>query len=262
MKQQPLLDLLVARYPEESRESLLSWVLCGEVFVEGHRTREPKRKFPADAAVERRSAGYVSRAGSKLEAALTDFAVEIAGKVFLDVGAATGGFTDCLLQHGAAHVHAVDVAHNMLDYRLRTDPRVTAHERVNARSLPPLDPVPHAVVCDVSFRSLRGIAGQLIAGAEEGWGIFLVKPQFELAASSRLRETTAGEEAGSGFDGVVRSREDALGIVGTLLRLLEQEERVFAHRIIESPVRGRRGNTEFLALLKRERGPGLEAVFS
>lgn len=253
MKKMSLLDLLVAKFPDYDRETLLSWVLCGEVYVAGERVKDPKRSIPSDSELERRTEKYVSRAGEKLEAALHRFRIAVEGKVFLDVGAATGGFTDCLLQHGAAHVHTVDVARNMLDYRIRNDSRVTVHEETNARDIPSVDPAPHAAVCDLSFRSLRGIAGALLSQAGEGWGLFLVKPQFEIAALRR-REPSGGENAFGNagepeFDGVIRSREESLAIVRDLLTALP-EERAYPHDICLSPVRGRKGNREYVVLLR------------
>lgn len=276
-KRTALLELLMARFPGIPRERLLSWVLCGEVYVSGERVRDPKRRVSAAAEVERRTDRYVSRAGEKLEAALDRFDVLVSGKTFLDVGAATGGFTDCLLQYGAAYVHTVDVAQNMLAYSVRTDSRVGVHEGTNVRRLPELEPGPDAVVCDLSFRSLRGVAGSLVQLAREDWGLFLVKPQFEREHPSRYSDAGHGEasrvapeaEAGLGtregaepsFRGVVESAEEAVAIVRELLQDL-QAEGAHAHALMLSPVRGRKGNREFLALLRGHPGPDVADLFS
>jgi 23S rRNA (cytidine1920-2'-O)/16S rRNA (cytidine1409-2'-O)-methyltransferase len=179
---------------------------------------------------------YVSRGGIKLAAALDRFAIDPSGVVCLDVGASTGGFTDCLLQRGAARVYAVDVGHGQLDSRLRDDPRVVVRERVNARSLSAAD-VPETVglaVADVSFISLRLILPAVVARMSPGGlGVLLVKPQFEAGR----REVPRG--------GVVRSEE-------TRRRVLEEIE-TFGRELgleilgsLESPIRGARGNAEFL----------------
>jgi 23S rRNA (cytidine1920-2'-O)/16S rRNA (cytidine1409-2'-O)-methyltransferase len=252
-KKRPLLDVLAGRYPDDERESLMARVSCGEVFVEGERVRDPKREVALDADIALSSPRYVSRGGEKLEAALGAWKLAVAGKVFLDAGASTGGFTDCLLAHGARLVHAVDVGYNQLAYRLRRDSRVQVHERTNIREIESLDPSPDAAVCDLSFRSLRGIAGRLLELSCEGWAVALVKPQFE------LRDAAGGSE--QRFDGVLREEAEAVQVLDTVLAALEQEG-AFATRVMSSPLRGRRGNREFLCLLERERSATRKEVLA
>lgn len=231
-----LLQLLRERFPNESPKELHARILCGEVLVGGETERDPARSVASDVRIEWRVSRYVSRGGLKLEAALAAWQLPVKGRVFVDAGASTGGFTDCLLHAGAERVHAVDVGYNQLDYRLRQDPRVVVHERTNLMSLETLDPQPHAGVADLSFRSLRGAARKLLSLTREGWAVVLVKPQFELPSPDRS------------FDGVIRDRGQLLNtlmrVVGTL-----GDEDVVVVRTMPSPVPGRKGNREFLFLI-------------
>ena len=230
--------LLVLRGLAPTREKAQAMILAGAVTVSGRRADKAGAPVAEDAEVE--VAGpphpYVSRGGVKLAAALDAFGIDPAGRVCLDVGASTGGFTDCLLQRGAARVYAVDVGHGQLDARLRADPRVVVREKVNARSLSRaevLEPVSLAAV-DVSFISLRLVLPAVAALVEPGGAIVtLVKPQFEAGR----REVPRG--------GVVRDEEVRRRVV---------EEVAAAGRAlglevagsIPSPIRGARGNEEFL----------------
>src|SRR6266436_97748 len=152
------LDVMLAeRGLAESREKAQALVLAGEVLVNGVKAQKPGQSVTAEADLQVLSRpAYVGRGGLKLEAAIRHFGVEVAGRVCLDVGASTGGFTDCLLQHGAARVHAVDVGAGQIDWKLRSDPRVILHERLNARYLRPEDigELIDLAVCDVSFISV------------------------------------------------------------------------------------------------------------
>src|SRR5689334_12063339 len=179
------LDVLLAdRGLAESREKAQALIIAGQVRVDGVKARKPGQSVAAGARVEVLAPPpYVSRGGLKLAAALDHFDISPSGRVCLDVGASTGGFTDCLLQRGAARVHVVDVGAGQLDWKLRTDSRVVLHERVNARYLRYEDigePVGLAV-CDVSFISvtliLPALAPLLQPSAEM---VILVKPQFEV----------------------------------------------------------------------------------
>ena len=157
------LDVMLAeRGLAESREKAQALVLAGEVLVNGVKARKPGQSVPAGADLQvMQRPLYVGRGGLKLEAAIDRFNIQVAGRVCLDVGSSTGGFTDCLLQRGAARVHTVDVGAGQLDWKLRTDSRVVLHERVNARYLRYEDigePVGLAV-CDVSFISVTHPAG-------------------------------------------------------------------------------------------------------
>jgi 23S rRNA (cytidine1920-2'-O)/16S rRNA (cytidine1409-2'-O)-methyltransferase len=169
--------LLVERGLAESRAQAQALVLAGR--VPGHAKAGEQVEEDADLVVEQ-PPRYVSRGGEKLEHALETLAVSVEGARCLDVGASTGGFTDCLLQHGAAHVIALDVGYGQLHERLRADERVTVLERINVRRLPELDYAPGIVTCDVSFISLRTALPPALAAAAPSWqAIVLVKPQFE-----------------------------------------------------------------------------------
>jgi 23S rRNA (cytidine1920-2'-O)/16S rRNA (cytidine1409-2'-O)-methyltransferase len=169
--------LLVERGLAESRAQAQALVLAG--LVRGH--AKPGEQVPDDAPLEvERPPPYVSRAGHKLANALDAFGLDVAGLDCLDVGASTGGFTDVLLQRGAARVIALDVGYGQLHPRLRADPRVTVLERTNARSVTSLPFPPQLVVCDVSFISVRLVLPPVLALAAPGWrSLVLVKPQFE-----------------------------------------------------------------------------------
>jgi 23S rRNA (cytidine1920-2'-O)/16S rRNA (cytidine1409-2'-O)-methyltransferase len=176
--------VLVERGLAESPQKAQAMILAGEIRVSGVTARSAGMQVAGDAQIEvsSRQQKYASRGGLKLEGALEDFSINPARKTCLDVGASTGGFTDCLLQHGAARVYAVDVNVSQLDWKLRQDPRVIAVER-NARELKPTD-VPELVdliVADVSFISVCKVLGPASACAKPGADfLILVKPQFEL----------------------------------------------------------------------------------
>ena len=250
---QTLLARLCAMYPEPGREHWYAAVMCGEVRVDGERVRDPARTIIGTATVVvQHEAALASRAGYKLLHALERFGVPVAGKVVLDAGAATGGFTDCLLRRGASHVHCVDVAYGALAYRLRNDPRITVHERTNIMHMPAggLRPHPDGAVCDLSFRSLRGAAARILALTREGWLIALVKPQFEWRAAGG--DAPGQSDAGGGtprrFDGLVRGVDAIVAVVRTLQAALA-EEGIAIRRCTPAPVAGRRGNREVLGLL-------------
>lgn len=233
--------LLVRRGLCPSREKAQRLIMAGEVFSGGTRLLKASQILAGDAPLEVRAADrFVGRGGLKLEKALDHFALSPAGRVCLDVGASTGGFTDCLLQRGAARVYALDVGHGQLDWRLRTNPRVVVMEHCNARHLEPGD-LPEKVsiaVADVSFISLTLVLPP-VAGVLSDGGIMvaLIKPQFELSRS----------EVGRG--GVVRE-------AAAHDRAVEKIRAFAAARgwewagVTESPVTGADGNREFLCLLK------------
>jgi 23S rRNA (cytidine1920-2'-O)/16S rRNA (cytidine1409-2'-O)-methyltransferase len=184
---------------------------------------------------------YVSRGGLKLEAALRHFALDVAGAVCVDIGTSTGGFTDCLLQHGAARVHAVDTGTGQIDWRLRGDPRVVLHESFNARNLQMADlgePVDLAV-CDVSFISATRIVPAIVRvlKPETGRMLVLVKPQFEVPRG----------QVGEG--GIVR--EPALHAASCARVRTCVEESGFTTDIMDSPITGAEGNKEFLLYARR-----------
>jgi 23S rRNA (cytidine1920-2'-O)/16S rRNA (cytidine1409-2'-O)-methyltransferase len=236
----PLIELLKARYPQRSEQELRARVIRGEVLAAGEPVIKPGALVAADVPVEVRSGPpFVSRGGEKLDAALRAWRIDCGGAPWIDAGCSTGGFTDCLLQHGAALVYAVDVGVGQLDWRLRTDPRVKAMEGTNILHVmrPSLDPPPIRAVADLSFRSLQGVARHILGLTSEGRGIFLVKPQFELRRPPE------------GFRGVVKDRGAAVDIAQDLLRRLAAEG-VTAEKAMPSPISGRKGNTEFLLLLR------------
>lgn len=235
--------LLVSRGLAPTRHKAQALIMAGKVFAGGKRVEKPGVRMPEDTGFELRGGiPYVSRGGLKLEAALKRFGVDPTGAGCLDVGASTGGFTDCLLQHGAAGVHAVDVGYGQLDWKLRNDPRVTVVERTNFRIVGP-ELLPgdfQLAVVDVSFISLRLILPSLkrflAPGAE---AIVLVKPQFEAGRG----------QVGKG--GIVRDE-------GVRARVLEEVEAAAVAEgfqvlgRMESPIRGADGNLEYLAHLRWE----------
>jgi 23S rRNA (cytidine1920-2'-O)/16S rRNA (cytidine1409-2'-O)-methyltransferase len=176
--------LVVARGLADSLPKAQAMILAGEVSVDGARANKAGERFPNEARIEvtSRSGKYVSRGGLKLEGALQDFAIDPTGRTCLDIGSSTGGFTDCLLQHGAARVYAVDVNVDQLAWKLRLDPRVIPISR-NARALRAADiPEPADLISiDVSFISVRKILSAAVAAAKpDATLLILIKPQFEL----------------------------------------------------------------------------------
>lgn len=234
-----LLDVLVQKWPHLSREKILSLILCGDVTVEGETVRDPRRLVQPDATVTQKPQGYVSRAGYKLEAALTTWGFDVHDKVVLDVGASTGGFTEALLRHGARMVYSLDVAVGFLAPRLVNDPRVINMEGTNIRNLPELEPAPHGAVMDLSFRSIDEIIPLLLERVAEKWVICLVKPQFEFKKYGPRQVP---------FNGVL-SEDRAQETVHNLLVHLESQG-IGTERLMPSPLRGRRGNQEYLALFR------------
>jgi len=237
-----LLDLLAERFPGADRERLLARILGGEVYVQDERVRDPARRVPVDSAVElHRERKYVSRGGDKLEPVLREWSIPTAGRVFLDAGASTGGFTDCLLRHGAALVYAVDVGYNQLAYELRQDPRVRIFERCNIMELDAalLDPPPHVAFADLSFRSIVGAASRLLALTAENRLVALVKPQFEWRRPAE------------GFTGVVQSGERVLEIASEVVERLWRG-RSYVTRVALSQLRGSRGNRELFFMIEGE----------
>src|ERR687883_1151338 len=188
MNRERIDKLLVERGLASSRTKAQALVMAGVVLVNEQRVLKPSEMFGPDAAIRLKGAGdpaarYVGRGGLKLEAALREFNLDVTGLLCLDVGASTGGFTDCLLQHGARRVVAVDVGHNQMDWRLRRDPRVEVREGVNARYFKPedFDEKFDLAVMDVSFISATKVMPAVIPLlTEEGQLVTLIKPQFEV----------------------------------------------------------------------------------
>jgi 23S rRNA (cytidine1920-2'-O)/16S rRNA (cytidine1409-2'-O)-methyltransferase len=231
------LDLaLVDRQLVDSRERAQALILAGKVSVDGQRADKPGRAVYDDARIAiEQPLRFVSRAGLKLEAALQAFEVLVEQKICLDIGTSTGGFTDCLLQHGAKRVHAVDTGAGQIHWKLRTDPRVVLHENVNARylTLEQIGEMADVIVCDVSFISVTLLIPALerLLTHNGAW-IILVKPHFEVGR----------ELVGKG--GIVREANAQLAACERVARALE--ERDFSTRYIESPILGTEGNREFL----------------
>jgi 23S rRNA (cytidine1920-2'-O)/16S rRNA (cytidine1409-2'-O)-methyltransferase len=228
--------LVVDRGLAESREKARALILAGQVLVNGQKADKAGANIDPAAKIEiLTQPRYVGRGGLKLEAALDHFAISATGKICLDVGSSTGGFTDCLLQRGAKRVYAIDVGTGQLDWKLRNDPRVVVQEQVNARYLT-RDQIPEPIalaVCDVSFISitmiLPALTGLLAADAEM---VILVKPQFELER----------DQVGKG--GIIRDpalHHRACQRVETAVQQLG-----FHTQIIPSPILGAEGNREFL----------------
>jgi 23S rRNA (cytidine1920-2'-O)/16S rRNA (cytidine1409-2'-O)-methyltransferase len=230
--------LLVERGLADSRSQAQRLVMAGQVRVDGQVVPKPSAAVPADAQVQVDwGPRYVSRGGEKLEAALQAFDLPVAGQVCADVGASTGGFTDCLLQAGAARVYAIDVGHGILHWKLRQDPRVVVMERTNARNLERLPEPVGLVAMDASFISLKVLLPVVRAWFPErgGQAVVLVKPQFE-----------AGRRAVARGAGVIRDpdvhRQVLLDVLGFAVQL------GFGLRgLIRSPLLGPKGNAEFLA---------------
>ncbi len=228
--------LLVDRGLAESREKAQALILAGHVLVNGQKAEKPGHSVAGDARIELlERMPYVSRGGYKLAAALDHWAIDVEGRVCLDVGASTGGFTDCLLQRGAARVWSIDVGHGQLDWKLRNDPRVVVREGMNARSLPAEDfPVKFALaVCDASFISTTLLIPAIVPLlAPRGELVILVKPQFEV------------ERGQVGKGGIVRDPELHLAACDRVRAAVEA--RGFHGRVIASPILGAEGNREFL----------------
>jgi len=236
---QRLDQLLVERGLAESRAKAQRLILAGVVRADGQPAFKPGQEFPAEAvlavaAPER----FVGRGGEKLEKAFEVFALDVRDKVCLDVGASTGGFTDCLLQHGAAKVFAVDVGKGQLHWKLRQDPRVIIMEQVNARYLKPgdLDAVPAFAAVDVAFISLTKVLPAVNTPLCSGAVIItLIKPQFEAGRKEVCR------------GGVVRDAAVHERVVSQIRAFGQAELGLVWRGVCESPIRGPAGNIEFLA---------------
>ncbi|HKY70784.1 MAG TPA: TlyA family RNA methyltransferase [Nitrospira sp.] len=235
--------LLVQHGLVDSREVAVRTILAGGVSVDGMIVDKPARLVARGARIEiERAAPFVSRAGEKLAAAMDAFSIDPRGLIALDVGSSTGGFTDCLLQRGAKRVYAVDVGYGLIDWKLRQDPRVVLHERTNIRyidrSLIP-EPVDVAVI-DVSFISLTLVLPSVVPLlAQQARVVALVKPQFEVGKG----------QVGSG--GIVRNEGQRRAVTE---KVISSAERLGfeAIGVLDSPVKGRKGNQEILVSFRRQ----------
>jgi len=238
---------LVERGLAPSREKARALILAGDVLVDERPLAKAGDLVPENAVLRlrREPLPYVSRGGLKLEKALDAFALDVRGCVALDIGASTGGFTDCLLQRGAARVHCVDVGQAQLHEKIARDPRVVVHDRTNVRHLTPelLPERPTVVVIDVSFISLRLVLPSVVmVAAPEAEVVALVKPQFEVGR----------EHVGKG--GIVRDEQARLRAVETTA----QAAAALGFGVrgqITSPITGAKGNVEFLVHLRSPRSP-------
>ena len=245
MNKERIDKLLHERGFAESRSKAQAMVMAGVVLVDEKRAEKASEMFPVGANIRIKGdspeSRYVGRGGLKLEAALREFEIDTSGYSCLDIGASTGGFTDCLLQHGAASVVAVDAGTNQLVWKLREDPRVDVREKTNARELKPedFDTGFDLVVIDVSFISVTKIIPVLPALLNDGGRvIILIKPQFEVGKG----------EVGKG--GIVREPEKHERVVS------EVNTCAGAHGlaplgVIDSPITGAEGNKEFLGLYEK-----------
>jgi 23S rRNA (cytidine1920-2'-O)/16S rRNA (cytidine1409-2'-O)-methyltransferase len=236
-------ELLVEKEFAPSREKAKALIMAGLVSVEGARADKPGRVLPVSAAVTVKTPAisYVSRGGVKLEAVLDAFSVDVTDKVFLDVGASTGGFTDCLLRHGARRVIAVDVGYGQFDWKLRNDPRVRLLEKTNVRYLKPehLGESVDGAAIDVSFISLALIVPAVsLLLKPQAMILALIKPQFEVGKG----------KVGKG--GVVRDPKLHHQVMDDVIACFQLNGWAL-HGHIPSPVLGPKGNQEFLVFLTR-----------
>lgn len=241
MPRSPRLDhVLVERQLADTRSRAKALILAGDVLVNGQKeTRAGHPVSPADTVSLRAVPRFVSRGGEKLDHALESFGIDVTGIVATDLGASTGGFTDCLLQRGASRVYAVDVGYGQIDERLRIDDRVIVMERVNARYLETLPEPVQIVVIDVSFISLDlmfPVVSRILA--DGGHCVPLIKPQFEAGR----------DDVGKG--GVVRDPAIHRLVLTRAIRSAEQNG-LAMQGLVASPLRGPAGNVEFLADLRK-----------
>ena len=248
MSKQRLDILLVSRNLVESRELAQRLIIAGEVSVGGHPSTKPGLKVNEDADITiRNRPRYVSRGGLKMEGALNAFPVSAEGKVCLDIGASTGGFTDCLLQHGAARVHAIDVGTNQLVWKLRQDPRVIVKEKFNARYMTPEDIGEQVdlIVSDVSFISLKKILPAAFPLLKKGGdALVLIKPQFE-----------AGREK-VGKKGVVREPATHAEVLH-MAQGYAMANHFTPAGLDFSPIKGPEGNIEYLMFVQKSDEPAV-----
>lgn len=238
---------MVERALAPSREKAKAYIMSGDVYVDGQKEDKAGTMFPETVKIEVRgnTLPYVSRGGLKLEKAMKHFGVSLSGKVCMDVGASTGGFTDCMLQNGAEKVYSIDVGYGQLDWKLRNDPRVICMEKTNIRYVVPEDieePAAFSSI-DVSFISLTKVllpVRNLLT--QDGEIVCLIKPQFE-----------AGREK-VGKKGVVREPAVHLEVIEKVLDYAAQIA-LEPHHLSFSPIKGPEGNIEYLLhLIKRPEG--------
>jgi len=239
--------LLTERGLAETRSKAQGMIMAGEVIVDGQKVDKPGSKVSLDAKIDLKTKKrFVGRGGEKLEGALHTFPIVTQGMCCADVGSCTGGFTDCLLQHGAKKVYAIDVGYGQLDYRLRSDPRVVTMERTNARYVDALPESIDLVVVDVSFISLKLIIPKAQAWlTDNGQMITLIKPQFEAGR----------DEVGKG--GIIRDKEVHRAVLLTICQFATQTG-LAVSGLTHSPIQGSDGNIEFLAWLTQNKALAID----
>lgn len=235
--------LLINKGLVTGRDRAKAVIMSGAVYVNGEQATKAGMTYPPDAEIVLKdtSMKYVSRGGYKLEKALKVFPVELKSKVCLDVGASTGGFTDCMLQNGARRVYAIDVGYGQLDLKLRNDPRVVNMERTNIRYVEEIPEKAEFFSVDVAFISLRLVVPVLKnLVCKEAEGVLLIKPQFEAGPKN------------VGKGGVVRDSKVHIDVINSILESAEEEE--FTPLGLDfSPIKGPKGNIEYLLYVKKEK---------
>ncbi|HIC08983.1 MAG TPA: TlyA family RNA methyltransferase, partial [Aquificales bacterium] len=242
-KKERIDKLLVQKGLAPTREKAQALVMAGQVYVDGRKVEKAGERVSPDSRIEVKGGmKYVSRGGYKLEKALKTFGVNPEGWVCLDVGASTGGFTDCLLQHGAKRVYAVDVGTAQLDQKLRQDPRVVSYEKTDARNLTE-EHIPEKVdliTVDVSFIPLEKVLPSVVPFLKEGGLIVaLVKPQFELSPKDVKK-------------GVVRDPSKRREAINKVAHFAVENLKLSLLGVTKSAPKGPKGNEEFLLLLKKD----------
>lgn len=251
MPKQRLDILLVERGLAESRTKAQALIMAGQVRVDGQTALRPASLLPTDSVLTVESGPrFVSRGGEKLDAAFKAFPLDVQGKICADVGASTGGFTDCLLQHGAAKVYAIDVGKGLLDWKLRNDPRVVVMEETNARYISSLLEVVDFITIDASFISLK-----ILLPVVKRWSaphvasvVALIKPQFE-----------AGRKISARGQGVIRDPMVHQQVLFEVLTFA-QKQGWQVQGLIKSPLVGPKGNVEFLVWLGEETAADLATL--
>ncbi|MCL2705024.1 MAG: TlyA family RNA methyltransferase [Spirochaetaceae bacterium] len=239
MSNTSLLALLNEHFGKDKAEENYALILCGNVIVNGAKIKDPKQKVDKNARITILKKKYVSRGGYKLEHALDHWKIAAEGKVFVDAGSSTGGFTDCLLKRNALFVHAIDVGYNQIDYSLRNDKRVILHEKTNIMDINSLAPSANIGVADLSFRSIANAASKILDLTTEKKLIVLIKPQFETKKNNLEK-------------GII---ESASILKETLLKVIDKlfNEESYIQDIVQSPIKGAKGNREFFFLITREK---------
>ena len=242
--------LLINRGLAPSREKAKTMIMEGNVFVNNNREDKAGSTFPDDCQIEihGNTLKYVSRGGLKLEKAMTHFGIQLEGKVCMDIGASTGGFTDCMLQNGASKVYSVDVGYGQFAWKLRQDPRVVCMEKTNIRYVTPEDIADKLDFVDVSFISLTKVLGPAYALLKEhGQMVCLIKPQFE-----------AGREK-VGKKGVVRDKAVHEEVIEKVIAFA-LETGFSVHNLEYSPIKGPEGNIEYLVYIEKDEAASKDAV--